>query len=385
MLPLLIVGLTLGTAWAVRGQFGHEQGAAWAGAIGGLSILVIARRRDWNANLFGITLAGAIGWGLGGMMSYGLLVGYGHSLELRTTWYGLAMVAVVGALHGFLGGGLFGLALGHSKKAAVPWWRLSAAMIVGGLTGYQIVINWLGWRMTAPRSEAWAICFGMALVVGGYAAIESRRAALRVAIFSALGAGFGFAFGNVLHRIGLQSGIGFNFWNVMEYSIGFFGGIGMAWGTFTAQWPERKSETTHWTRQILAMALLTLLIPMRVWAASFSTEKLSSAFEPIGSVVYVEWVRYIALLAVVLFASWQGRRLFRARANEVALGRPDVRRFFFGYFIFYILLSLGVTGSFFSSHRIEQYLYLLNFAVVGWLLGLLLLRRRADADRAGDR
>jgi len=30
---ILIVGLTLGTAWAIRGQFGHEQGAALAGGI----------------------------------------------------------------------------------------------------------------------------------------------------------------------------------------------------------------------------------------------------------------------------------------------------------------------------------------------------------------
>ncbi len=27
-LHILMVGMTLGTAWAVRGHFGHEQGAA---------------------------------------------------------------------------------------------------------------------------------------------------------------------------------------------------------------------------------------------------------------------------------------------------------------------------------------------------------------------
>jgi len=29
---VLIVGMTLSTDWAVRGQFGREQGAAWAGS-----------------------------------------------------------------------------------------------------------------------------------------------------------------------------------------------------------------------------------------------------------------------------------------------------------------------------------------------------------------
>jgi hypothetical protein len=34
LLPILLTALTLGTTWAIRGQFGHEQGAAWAGAVG---------------------------------------------------------------------------------------------------------------------------------------------------------------------------------------------------------------------------------------------------------------------------------------------------------------------------------------------------------------
>tara|TARA_S200000501_G_scaffold361370_1_gene389513 strand:+ start:290 stop:427 length:138 start_codon:yes stop_codon:yes gene_type:complete len=38
-LGILIVAMALGTAWAIRGQFGHEQGAAWAGAIGGLALV----------------------------------------------------------------------------------------------------------------------------------------------------------------------------------------------------------------------------------------------------------------------------------------------------------------------------------------------------------
>ena len=63
--PMLLVAMSLGTAWAIRGQFGHEYGAAWAGAVGTLSILFVARRTDWYAKLFGAILAGAIGWGLG--------------------------------------------------------------------------------------------------------------------------------------------------------------------------------------------------------------------------------------------------------------------------------------------------------------------------------
>ena len=42
---ILIVGMSLGTAWAVRGQFGHEQGAAWAGGIGAMSLVLVSGRK----------------------------------------------------------------------------------------------------------------------------------------------------------------------------------------------------------------------------------------------------------------------------------------------------------------------------------------------------
>ena len=81
IINLVIVGMTLGTTWAIRGQFGHEQGAAWAGAIGAISIILIAKRGDWYSRLFKATLAAAIGWGLGGMMSYGRVVGFGRGVD----------------------------------------------------------------------------------------------------------------------------------------------------------------------------------------------------------------------------------------------------------------------------------------------------------------
>jgi hypothetical protein len=61
-LSMLLVGMSLGTAWAIRGQFGHEQGAAWAGGIGSLSILLVAKRKDWLSKAFSVTLAGAMEW-----------------------------------------------------------------------------------------------------------------------------------------------------------------------------------------------------------------------------------------------------------------------------------------------------------------------------------
>src|SRR5690606_39716636 len=89
---LLIAGMSLATAWAIRGQFGHEQGAAWAGGIGGLSIVLLAKRLDWYTKAVQSALAAAVGWGAGGMISYGIVVGYGKGLDFGNVYYGLAML-----------------------------------------------------------------------------------------------------------------------------------------------------------------------------------------------------------------------------------------------------------------------------------------------------
>src|SRR5688500_20303856 len=82
LLPMLTVGLALGTAWAVRGKFGHEQGAAWAGAIGALSLILVAKRADWCTRAFQIVMADGVGWGLSGVMRYLVIGGYGRGYSV---------------------------------------------------------------------------------------------------------------------------------------------------------------------------------------------------------------------------------------------------------------------------------------------------------------
>src|SRR5690554_2057993 len=114
IISILIVGMSLATAWAVRGQFGHEQGAAWAGGIGAMALVLVAKRPDWHKKLLPITMISAIGWGVTGMISYGRVVGYGRSDNYPNALYGLMMLFVIGALFGLLGGGLTGLYLESS-------------------------------------------------------------------------------------------------------------------------------------------------------------------------------------------------------------------------------------------------------------------------------
>ena len=67
---MIFTALILGLTWAVRGHFGHEWGAAWAGATGALAVLVASGRIGWLRRLPSFAALGALGWGAGGMMRF---------------------------------------------------------------------------------------------------------------------------------------------------------------------------------------------------------------------------------------------------------------------------------------------------------------------------
>lgn len=352
----LIVAMALGTAWAVRGKFGHEQGAAWAGAIGGMAVILVSRRSDWYNKVFKIGLASAIGWGIGGMISYGVVVGYGRGSDFGNVYYGLLMLFVIGALYGFLGGGLFGLALVDSREEKVKWYALLSEMVAFGLLAYGLLINQLEWLMTPPRSELWAACLGASVAVAWYAIRNNHTAVLKVAVWSALGAGFGFAFGNFLQVLGTGSPLPFNFWNIMEYSIGFFGGLGMAYGTLTSTWPVSVEQSAK-RSNLVPILLLTVFIPFVLWDNSFVAEKLTFILELGGDSGTVFNVQMIALASIVLCVS-----VVFAKYYQTLYSYTAVRSIFILYLGVYTFLSFLLTGIY--SHPIEQYLYLINIAVI---------------------
>lgn len=363
ILSMLAVGMALGTAWAIRGRFGHEQGAAWAGAIGALSLLLVAKRGDWYAKAFKITMAAAFGWGISGAMSYGVIVGYGRGTDFVNVYYGLLMLFVLGILYGFIGGGLFGLALLDSRENKIKWHAVITEMIALGVLFYAVLIDQLGWLMTPPRSEAWAACFGAAVALAWYINRNNHYAVMKVAVWSAIGAGFGFAFGNFLQVMGSVSGVKFNFWNVMEYSIGFFGGIGMAYGTFTSPWvvTEEKREPGS---ALIPILFVALFIPFVVWDQSFVTDRLKFITEEGGADSTIFYVKLIAIAAILLLTALTLRRNYTIREDPEHY--RSVRIFFILYTGLYIFLSFLITGVF--VHPVEQYLYVLNFLVILYLI-----------------
>lgn len=363
---MLTVALALGTAWAIRGRFGHEQGAAWAGAIGALSLILVARRNDWYRKAFRIAMAAAFGWGISGVMSYGVVVGYGRGTDFVNVFYGLLMLFVIGILYGFLGGGLFGLALLDSRTIRIKWHTLLVEMIAIGLLVYAVLINQLEWFMTPPRSEMWAACLGAAIALAWYLRRNNFRNVMKVAAWSALGAGFGFAFGNFLQVLGNASGLDFNFWNVMEYSIGFFGGLGMAYGTFTAQWPEHEEELRP-NANLIPILFIALFIPFVVWDQSFVTDRFDFILEMGGSASTIFFFKLMAIVAVLGVAARTLLLNYSRKGTTLSQRNyTHVKELFILYTALYIFLSFLVTGIW--THPLEQYLYILNFAVILYLL-----------------
>lgn len=358
ILSILPVALALGTAWAVRGRFGHEQGAAWAGAIGAFSLILVAGRQDWYNKAFRIVMAAAFGWGISGVMSYGMIVGYGRGTDFANVYYGLLMLFVLGVLYGFLGGGLFGLALADSRDKKVRWHAVLTQMIALGLLTYGVLINQLGWLMTPPRSEMWAACLGASIALAWYIVRHGHDNVLRVAVWSAFGAGFGFAIGNFLQVLGTASGIGFNWWNVMEYSIGFFGGTGMAYGTLTASWPRTTPDIAR-SANLLPILFFALFVPFVVWDQSFVTDRFDFITEAGESPALIFLFKAVAIVAILLVTA---RILYQNFATKGDIGRSVVGESFVLYTALYIFLSFLVTGV--LVHPLEQYLYVLNFVVI---------------------
>jgi hypothetical protein len=365
-ISILIVGLTFGTAWAIRGQFGHEQGAAWAGGIGALSLVLASQRKDWYAKVLLITLSSAVGWGAGGMISYGKVVGYGRSIDFLNASYGLLMLFVIGALFGLIGGGFVGLTLGSSREKRINWGCLIAEMAAGGLITYSFLIDQLEILMTPPRSEAWAVCLGAGLAMVWHMVRNKLDSPLRVALFSALGAGFGFAFGNFLQILGNVMEISFNMWNVMEYSIGFFGGIAMAYGVFTSEWPEESLVPQRWENRT-ALLLTFVFIPFIVFNQSRLYHLLlgnTAENQDLIEITLSGSISAAIIITAMAVIGW----IVTTRAKD-SFKRKDVLVLFILYFASYIFISYCVTGAFSGIFLLNHHLYVVNILVVLVLLG----------------
>jgi len=367
---ILIVGLSFGTAWAIRGQFGHEQGAAWAGAIGGLALVLVSERSDWHRNMLMITLSSAVGWGFAGIISYGAIAGkYAQSDNFTNVYYGLMMLFVIGALYGLVGGGLVGLSLDSTEKNRVKWGQLIAEMVAGGVLVHALLVDQLEILMTPPRSEAWAISLGAGMAMLWYMARNNHSSPIRVALFAALGGGFGFAFGEFFHLVMNWIELPFNTWNMAEYSIGFFGGIGMAYGVFSSKWEHETEEPQKWENKV-ALFFLIGLIPLIIFRESFSYGMFLEKYKELSNGTTIAFLNSLSAGCVMVLIT--GTIWYFLHQSQEPFGFRQTLLLFLIYTIGYIVLSYISTGLFLGTFlkNSNHHLYLINL-----LVAVLLLRK----------
>ena len=358
---IAITGLTLGLGWAVRGHFGHWWGASWAGGMAAIALVLAIGKKEWMQRLPVLALLSAIGWGFGGIMSYGILVGYCRSINVYNSAYGYAMLFIVGSLYGFVGGGLFGLGLSSDENKKPDWLRLLLEMFVIGYLAYWFIIIEMEWLMTPPRDESWAICLGSASSLAWYLYRNGNINALRVGLYSALGGGLGFSLGNFFQTLGSVSGVSYNWWNVMEFTLGLLGGIGMAYGVLSSNWPEKI--TPNKKANLISLILVIFIIPAINIFQSFETKKIVELAERLSvsdtlQFAFHTQIEVWSILFVFTFLIFYSWKKLSKETNSTNWGIV----LFSLYSLLYVIFGNIKTGFYYSSS------FLSNSVTMYWII-----------------
>lgn len=289
---VLLCGLSLCVGWGIRGNFGHEYGAALPGALAAMAIVLLSGREDWWRYVHYFAMFGAIGWAFGGSMSYMQVVGYTHSPHSLTVFYGFANLFVIGFLWAALGGAgtalpafltseqlplflvpMCAVFITWSAQAVVIDWvfatkrmqrhesplywydtdwvaalgAIVVALIVaffrGGLDmGTSLVLYMgIGWfaaflllvnvcrlRMTPPRGDNWAGCVGLVVGVLAYCWQYQLGGVAFATLMAGFAGGIAFSFGQLLKLLYIRTGLQTNWHSVMEQTQGLLFGLGIA-------------------------------------------------------------------------------------------------------------------------------------------------------------
>ncbi len=99
-----LVGLSLSIGWGIRGNFGHEYGAAFAGCLAVVAAALLSGREDWRNRIAYFAFFGALGWGFGATQSYMQVLSYTESGHGISQWYGYMATFYIGFLWAGMGG-----------------------------------------------------------------------------------------------------------------------------------------------------------------------------------------------------------------------------------------------------------------------------------------
>jgi hypothetical protein len=219
---IYLIALSLSIGWGIRGNFGHEYGAEFAGCLAAITVALLSGREDWRNRIPYFAFFGALGWGFGASQSYMQVLSYTESGHALTQWYGYMAVFLIGFMWAALGGAgtAFAAVASRERLAAIfkPFLFIVGAYIVLDLIE-DPVARWLqpnaGFDMNSFRHKNPLYWFDAYYLPAFFALIGSctydlyqrkgERDRLRLPLFAAAGALIGWVIQILLRSVGLDT------------------------------------------------------------------------------------------------------------------------------------------------------------------------------------
>jgi len=120
---ILLAALSLSIGWGIRGNYGHEIGAMFPGALAAIAVCLLSNREDWRERLPYFACFGALGWAFGGSISYMQVVAYTQSGHAPSQFYGYWGLFLIGFLWASLGGAATALPALLDRKSLCEMFR----------------------------------------------------------------------------------------------------------------------------------------------------------------------------------------------------------------------------------------------------------------------
>jgi hypothetical protein len=122
-LAILTAALCLSIGWGIRGNYGHELGAMFPGALAALAVCLLSNREDWWTRVAYFACFGALGWAFGGSISYMQVIAYTQSGHAPSQYYGFWGLFLIGFLWAAPGGAGTALAAVLDRKTLCDMFR----------------------------------------------------------------------------------------------------------------------------------------------------------------------------------------------------------------------------------------------------------------------
>lgn len=326
LLRSLFVGLGVGLAWGIRGDFGHALGASFPGAVLGLAFCWATGQKSMMRWMPIVGAIMAFGISLGGRTSYGVLHGYGKADTFINYLYGFSTLFMQGGVWAVFAGGAFGLLFEREDRRAKVWeWPAIAALVFAcGFVFQFFVVNVLGFHINPWRSNMSIGWFGGALTLFTYFALTKRPFALKGAALGFIAFGLGMSIGRQMDNIAVHFPFYINTWNVMETGCGFIGGFLFTFGMLGRAFPAPKEgmgfRIASFVAGVGVFGIVTGHYYLRIvsrpkiadWTGALNSWGVENA-ETIAQLQYTAtfWLGHIALL---IGAAWMAVFLWRKTA-----------------------------------------------------------------------